>query len=478
MAGAHPRVWGTGVDEMLLNQLYGRFLRRVVLPIGDRLRRVPIAEALRHLEETQWWPLEKLQDLQNEKLRRLVAEAYANVPYYREMMDGRGLKPADIREVADLVKLPLLTKDVLRANRGERMLNRSIPMQDLVIARTSGTSGQPTQFYMSRTSRAYDRASYYRGLGWSGVRRGDLVVSIWGRPVVLSGFRLFTNELKLRWLTHEYGLNVADVSMDTMRRFVRLLWKTRPRVLRGYPAPLLELARLIRREGLALPPLEVITTTAEPVSAPQRETLEKTFGAPLFDQYGLGECNGVSCECARHSGLHIAMEHCVVEVVDPEGHPLPPGQTGLLALTNLDNEAFPFIRYVCGDEGALLSESCPCGLSLPLMSPVGGRTMDTIYGVNGTRVWGAFFIVLIMQLGWVEQLGIREYQFVQTDRDQLRFDLAADQEPSPAQMQEMVRRLQEYLGPMTVTYRKVDRIDRGPSNKLRYTVREWQPNDA
>lgn len=458
-----------------MSDLHAALLRKVVFPIGDWWRGTPIGTALRFLDETQWWPREKIEQLQNQKLQALVASSYENVPHYRKVMDERGLRPADIRTTRDLVKLPLLTVSDIRAAGQDGMLHRHVPMKSLSRVRTSGSTGDPKHFFNSKMTEAFNRASFYRFLGWCGATRGEPFFSIWGQPILLGGLSRLLLNLKLRFVTRETLLSAWDMTPQTMRDFIARMRKAGPVVLRGYPSEVTRLAEFMRKEGIEPPTVKAIVTTAEQVFPHDRKILEDVFRAGLFDQYGCGECNGAAYECACHSGLHVAAEHCVIEIVGDKGEQLPPGETGRIALTNLDNEAFPFIRYLNGDEAALISEACPCGRGLPLMTPIAGRTVDVVYGVNGHRAWGGFFCYMVMQLGWIESLKIRGYRFVQTGPDQIRFELASERDPPPDELEKMFEVFRGRLGPMRFEYHKVDRIDYGPANKRRYVIREWNP---
>jgi len=270
-------------------------------------------------------------------------------------------------------------------------------------------------------------------------------------------------------------MDAFRMTPETMTAFMTELTHKRAKILRGYTSALVELARFVDGSGLPRPPLSAVATTAEQVLPEHRRLMERVFGVPVFDQYGCGEANGIAYECPQHSGLHIAAEHCIVEIVDDEGNSLPAGRTGRVALTNLDNEATPFIRYLNGDEAALLTESCPCGRGLPLMSSVAGRTSDMIHGVNGNRAHGEFFTHLVHELGWTERLGVREFQVVQTHKDRLRFRVVSASPPSKEEWARLTRQIKDYLGEMDVDCQEVEKIDRSRSGKLRFTVREWDP---
>jgi phenylacetate-CoA ligase len=287
----------------------------------------------------------------------------------------------------------------------------------------------------------------------------------------------WVSRLKHRLVTRQFDLDAFNMNDETIGRFLDLMHRYRPRILRGYTSALIELGRWAEEKRVKLPPLGSIATTAEQVLPEQRNALEAAFKAPVYNQYGCAETGGVSYECNHHTGLHIASEHCIVEIVDEEGHPVPPGETGLVALTNLDNEATPFVRYVNGDMASLLPDPCPCGRNLPLMSAVTGRTADMIIGLNGNRVHGEFFTHLLNESRWTETLPVRAFQVVQTDRDRLEFRIVAGRSPKDTEVQQLIGRMQEYLGLMTIELQCVERIDRSRSGKQRFTLRLWNPDE-
>jgi phenylacetate-CoA ligase len=461
-----------------MSGLYDQFLRGVILPLGDWYRQIPIGKTLDFLEESQWWPADRLVEFRHQKLQAIIAQAYEHVPYYREVMDARRLKPGDIRKADDLPKLPLLTRQILRDVPRERFLNQAMPAKHMSMGRTGGTTGEPLVFYISRTSRAYDRATLYRFYRWCGGDRGALLFTVWAQLIVASRKDDLLRRLKRRYLTNEWILDAFAMTPEAMRQFVQAMCRLRPKMLRGYTSALTELARFVVREGLETPPLAAMTTTAEPILPEQREVLERAFRTKLYDQYGCAEVNGVSFECEQRDGLHIASEHVIVEVVDDGGCPLPPGRVGRVVLTHLDNEAMPFIRYATGDMSALRSGECPCGRQLPLMEPVRGRTLDMIIGLNGQYVYGAFFIHLQNELGWTQSLPVHEFQVVQTSADRLEYRLVSGRPPTPEELQVFIQRTQDYLGPMQIDYRQVERVDRTRSGKLRYTIRQWNPEPS
>lgn len=457
---------------------YGALLRHVILPVGDALRGVPLGAAIADLEETQWWSRERLVELAGRRLQALVRHCHDRMPAVQRLMREHGVSPDDVRTLADLPRLPLITKEFLRASFPDGILDPTLPRADRYVHRTGGSTGEPMFFYLSRRARATDRAGFYRHLRWVGSERGERLFSVWGDLVVASERTRLTRGLKFWLITRNHVLNAFEMTPDTMEHFLDRLCRLRPPILRGYTTALVELARHLDQHPRRIPPLKAILTTAEQILPWQRALLERVFAAAVYDEYGCGEVQGIAYECGAHRGLHVAIEHAVVEIVDDAGRPKPPGEFGRVAVTGLDNLAMPFIRYLNGDEAALLPDPCPCGRGLPLMSPVQGRTADMIYGVNGRRAHGEFFTHLIHEVGWTERLPITEFQVVQGERDALRFDLAAGRMPPATEIAQVTRRIQDYLGPMRVEFRHVEHVDRGRSGKRRFTVRLWNPDES
>jgi phenylacetate-CoA ligase len=457
---------------------YARLLRGVVLPIGDALRAMPIGAVLRTLDETQWRQPAELRALQAEKLARLVETAYAHVPYVRETMQARGLAPRDVRSADDLHKLPLMDRRVLRENWPARITHQGPRAPHSLVMRTGGSTGEPLFFRISRASRTWDRASYYRCLAWCGVGRAETVMNVWGRLIVAGRTPRLLRAAKERFVTREHILDAFTMSPESMRAFVRRMRRLRARLLRGYTSALVDLGRFVESERLELPPLAALSTTAEQVLPEQRRFLERVFCAPLFDQYGCAEVGGAAYECDRHAGLHVASEHCVIEIVDDAGTPLPPGRVGRIALTNLDNEVTPFLRYANDDMAAAIAEPCPCGRGLPLLSPVTGRVSDMIHGANGQRVHGEFFTHLLHELGLTESLPVREFQVEQTAADRLVFRIVSDRPASDAEIARLRGEIREYLGEMRVDFEAPPALPRTGSGKRRFTLRSWNPEPS
>jgi phenylacetate-CoA ligase len=457
--------------------IYGNLLRAVVFPIGDWLRDVPIGREHQKMMQSQWYTREQLNALAEQKLRKLLQHCYNRMPAFHARMEECGVTPADVCTVTDLAKVPTTDKDFIRRHFASKF-DPSMSTCDRFVAHTGGSTGEPLSFYLSHTARATDRASFYRCVEWAGGARGTPFFTVWGALVLAPPLQRWMRSVKERVITRNMVLDAFTMTPERMDVFLKTLRQQKRALLRGYTSALVDLARYAEATQQTLHNLTGIITTAEPLHPWQRQLFERAFGAPVFDQYGCGEVGGVAYECSLHTGLHIAIEHVIVEILDEHDQPCKPGVTGRVVLTALDNHATPFVRYVNGDEAMLLPDSCPCGRGLPLMSAIQGRTSDMIYGVNGNHAHGEFFSHILYESKWTERLVVRQFQVIQVDRDLLRFELAAEKRPDQADIMRVMQRIHDYLGPMRIEFCQVESVDRGQSGKRRFTLRQWQGASA
>jgi phenylacetate-CoA ligase len=460
--------------QYLMRDPYGVIVKNLLLPIGDRLRGISIGQTLSFLEGSQRWDRGRLEAYRDSKLRLIIDTAYHHVPYYRDAMRNVGVTSEDIKTPKDLSKLPVLTRSTLRRRPIETFCNSTVDVARTGSVRTGGSTGEPLTFHVSKASRAFDRATHFRLYRWCGIERGDRVFLVWGNPTPVNNLKSRANEMKRRYISRTRVLDAFQMNPETQARFLADMRHGGKMVLSGYTSALVNLAHFARESGFELPRPRALVTTAEPVYPEQRHVLSRAFCAPVHDQYGCAEVNGVAMQCEELDGLHISEEHVVVEILDQNDQPVPPGVEGRIVLTNLDNEVMPFIRYDSGDIGSLRSTLCACGRTLSLMEPVRGRMVDVIQGLNGNSVYGTFFFHVLSQSGWFEALPLSEFQVVQIAADRLNVSLVSGRYPRESERRQFVDRVQAYLGPMDIEIHRVEALRRSPGGKLRYTIRQWK----
>jgi phenylacetate-CoA ligase len=164
--------------------------------------------------------------------------------------------------------------------------------------------------------------------------------------------------------------------------------RVKPALLIGYVGGIAELAAKLERAGRRVPSPRAVAVTAAPITAAQRLTIERAFGAPVYDHYRSAEVPWMAGECTAHQGLHTFADVRVVEVVDEADRAVTAGQTGEVVATDLTNRVFPLIRYRLGDRTSPIAGMCPCGVTLPRIEPVSGRVSDAIHLPDGQVVPG------------------------------------------------------------------------------------------
>ena len=161
--------------------MYPSLFRKLIFPVMELYKGTKIQKYLKWLNKTQWWRQEQLKDLQNKKLRALIKHAYENVPYYHRIFKERGIKPEDIKSIEDLVKLPILTKEVIRKNFND-LQARNISKSEFIACQSSGSTGEPLKYYIDKDTYSLGWAQTFRCWGWAGYKIGDPYVKIMIHP--------------------------------------------------------------------------------------------------------------------------------------------------------------------------------------------------------------------------------------------------------------------------------------------------------
>jgi phenylacetate-CoA ligase len=325
---------------------------------------------------------DELAALQLERLQAIVARAYAKVPHVRNKLDAAGVRPDQIKTLADVARLPFTVKADLRDNFPFGLF--AVPREDVVrLHASSGTTGKPTVVGYTRADLELWSGLMARSIACMGGRPGDIFHNAYG-------YGLFTGGLGFHYGAERLGLTTVPVSGGATERQVMLMKDFGANVLGATPSYALNIAEVAEGMGIDLHalPLRSGCFGAEPWSEAMRRDLEAKFGIKAMDTYGLSEIigPGVGSECyeAQH-GLHIWEDHFLCEVIDPETtEPVALGESGELVLTTLTKEALPMLRYRTRDITRLVHEPCACGRTHRRMLRVTGRSDDMliIRGVN------------------------------------------------------------------------------------------------
>ena len=463
--------------------LYNIFDRYLFLPLGDLVYGSCVVAKLKELRHNDHLTEKEIRNLQDEKLQRLVQHCYKTVPYYTKLFDRLGIKPEQIRTREDLKVLPVLTKQIIRDNYND-LFSTSVDPKRLRNKSTGGSTGTPLKFCTDNAEWSSWKASTLRAWEWYGLHLGDKIFSLGGNSINQKNNIFSFKGLYDRIIMRNNKYSSADVSDECMQRHYNTLMKLKPSAIRGYGSALYILARYIEKNNLPVCPVKVVLTTGEVLVPDYRRKLQEVFKAPVYDAYGAGDGGILSHECPKHEGLHISEESCIIEITDEQGNPKPDGITGQVCTTDLDNYAFPFLRYLVGDMAYIKKEKCSCGRASRLIGEVMGRAGKLIYNKQGTPISPIMlWIMMYPQLNY----HVAEHQNVYSkiDKFQIRQDKEGDilillkikdpNEPKE-QFNYILDNYRKHFVGSTVDIQFVEEIPCLPSGKEDYCMSEYEYN--
>ena len=434
--------------------------QRVFLPLSRKREGFGVVPIFNELQRTQYLPPEQLKELQWERLRNLLREAYDNVPYYGKLMAEHGLTPDDIRDFSDFRRLPCLTKSDIRRHKDE-MLSKRFKNENLVPKKTGGSTGVPLHLLWDREATAAKQAATMRHDGWAGYAPGEKFARIWGADVGSDSFRArLYNALVTRCL----ALDALSMDEKSIREFAEGLRRKRPKHLFGHAHSLYVLARNFENMNITDLSIESIVSTAEVLTEGEREKIEAVFGAKVFDRYGCEELSMVASECEHHEGLHINAEQLYLELGAAAA-----GEPRDIIITDLTNYAMPFIRYQVEDMSEFIEEPCPCGRTLPRLKKLFGRQADFLYTPDGKMLSG----ISIMDHFAIDIPGVWQVQVVQDNIDHLHFRIIKTEEFGEQSHAAMAETVPRFFGPgMKYDIEFVEELERTPRGKYKFSICE------
>lgn len=394
---------------------------------------------------------DQLQQVQLQKLRRLVMEAHQSIPFYRQRLEEAGVEPDDVQHMDDLHRLPVLTKADFQTADPRALVSQRYSPAQLAREQTSGSSGRPFVMYFDEAYRRMRKALFLRALMDCGYRPGQRLLILTSREK--TGMPAW---MGWRYLSHE----------DAPRDNVQQHNATRPHVLYGWVTPLRQMAEAARDQGTPLHRPEALITTAETLDPPTRRILGQMFDCPVYEIYGLTETGTVAWQSPRHRHFRISHESMIVEF-------LPTAETGparRLVVSNLGLRSMPFIRYDTGDLAIpIASTDAPVGttdaMPLPAIARIEGRQVDCVRLGDG-RVVSPFALTTAMEA----VPGVTRYQILQDEVNAftVRYEASRGASSTTVTEQATQEALANMLGAhVRVRVKVVSSLDPEPGRKFR-----------
>ncbi|MBR4223410.1 MAG: phenylacetate--CoA ligase [Oscillospiraceae bacterium] len=347
-------------------------------------------------EKIECMSREDMTALQNERLAAQVKHVYDNVPYYRDLMDKKGVKPEDIKTIDDLHKLPFISKADLRDAYPYGML--AVPLKDCVrIHSTSGTTGKRVVAFYTQDDLDLWEDCVARALTAAGATSDDVVQ-------VCYGYGLFTGGAGLDGGSHKVGCLTLPMSSGNTERQIQFMRDLGATILCCTPSYAAYIGETLHEMGLSPADIKLKAGIfgAEPWTNEMRRQIEELLGIKAYDIYGLTETSGpgVAFECPEQSGMHINEDNFIPEIIDPDtGEVLPEGSKGELVFTSITKKAFPLLRYRTRDICVLSKGKCSCGRTLIKMTKPMGRSDDMMI-IRGINVFPSQIEAVLISSGY------------------------------------------------------------------------------
>lgn len=364
-----------------------------------------------------------MKKLQSERLVSQVRHVYENVPYYKKLMDDKGVSPDDIKGIDDLHKLPFLSKADLRDAYPYGLL--AAPLSDCVrIQSTSGTTGKRVvAFYTQKDVDIWEECCA-RAITAAGGTNEDVCQ-------VAYGYGLFTGGPGLNGGSHKVGCLTLPMSSGNTERQIQFMMDLKSTILCCTPSYAAYIGETVAEMGLSPDDLTLKAGIfgAEPWTEEMRRSIEKSLGIKAYDIYGLTETSGpgVAFECECQTGMHINEDNFIAEIIDPDtGEVLPEGSKGELVFTSITKEAFPLLRYRTRDICILTRGKCKCGRTLVKMTKPMGRSDDMLI-IKGVNVFPSQIeTVLLRDFGATPNYQIVVDRVGTTDTFEIKVELSDD----------------------------------------------------
>ncbi len=424
------------------------------------VKRPEILRAYKEAVDHLTWSRERLAEYQVRLLREYLIYCSENIEYYTKLFREIGFDPTAVRDASDLAALPLLTKDLIRANPDQFFPKQA---RAFTSGSTGGSTGQPLKYRMSFGDSAWSMALLLRGWGYAGYKPGD-------RMAVVAGASLTSKSPSMGQVVKDYMMNIDHYSSygmdeDDMMGYLGKIEKSDTLFLRGYATALYRLALVSKERGKRLRQLRAVFSTAEVLSLPQRAVIEDEFGVKVYDNYGLNDGGVSAFECEDGNGMHIDYERGVLEVVDDNNLPIKDGVGKILA-TSIRNRAMAFVRYDTGDMGEISSEVCSCGLKSFILKRVLGRTTQELI-LNGKSVGSPVFTVLM------GKTKVNQYRIRQVGPSDLNIEISSDSKIGTDDKVFIARSLEEHLGKLNVKFSHVDFASEINNNKHQFIIKDF-----
>lgn len=441
-----------------LQRTYGKLLKSLVLPSADLIMGQRMMQRLSFLQQAQWWHRERIYEYRDNLLRQTMIQAF-EVPFYRDLMQERGIRPQDIRSAEDLVHLPVVNKQMLRPgfphrttrNTGQRTYNEC----------SSGSTGEPFCVKEDNYTAGWYRATFMLALHWAGWSFGE--------PHLQTGMSLKRhNGRKLKdWIMLTHYESAYDLTNAHLDQMLDTICNHQLKHLWGYPGSLYQLSVRAIETGRKHK-LSTAVTWGDMVYPIYRKTIKDAFDVDVTDTYGCAEGIQIAAQTQGSEQYLIHNFDVIVEYLDDRDKPVQVGTPGNLVLTRLHAGPTPLIRYRVGDMGVSGGSQLPeDGRGFEVMERIQGRDTDIIVTPSGNRLIVHFFTGILEHFREIDA-----FQVLQQKGDELILRIVPNENFNDDVSMAVIHQLRNKGADIQIRVELVDEIPLTPGGKRRFVIRE------
>ncbi|WP_313260738.1 hypothetical protein [Sphingobacterium sp.] len=430
------------MDYQLLSYLYNKTRNKNTIRIYETLRERPIDN---YLDNSLY---------QEKKLKAIISLCSQNIPYYKD----RCIDYSDLDFRNKFLSLPLLTKDIIRNNKGE-LLNDGYKNIGNVFKNTSGGStGEPVEFFQTQEQIHFGMASYYYALHFNRVNIYSKSVDLWGAE---RDMYKTDEKLDLKSLVHnKLFLNTFVLSDDIIKKYIHRMNMEKPKFIKAYVHSIFDISKYINQNQIKIDFTPTIHCTTGPLYPEMREEIKRAFnGAHVYNFYGSREVSAIASEDLAEDGLKVLYDNVFVEILN-NGIPVRKGEEGEIVITTLNNLYMPLIRYKIGDRG-IKGDDLDFG-TLNIQNVL-GRTLGVIFKSDGTKIDGQFFTSLFFN-----KKGIKKFQLIQIDLNLVELSIVKSEDFDEIELNQILNRIKKELNNVELILNFKEEIDLTSTGKIMY----------
>jgi phenylacetate-CoA ligase len=388
-----------------------------------------LAECMAH----PYLPVATIRAQQLARMQQLVEMAYREIPVYRNKYDAAGFSPSDLRTFDDIQKIPVITKPELVAAFPHDCVNKRFKPELLFPTRSSGSSGQTLLIRVDYDAVLTDSVQGIRQIAMQSGGKyapNDLLAHVYTVP----------------WWFDSIGGKYQTAFISNLiptPRVAQHLRSLAPEVLSLYPS---NLDALMPHAEEFASSLHLAVTHSEYSSREQRREWSRRLGVPVLDEYSSEEATRIALEMPS-GRYHVCEDTVHLDVLDPATmQPQTPGESGIAVITNLLNEAMPFIRYVQGDYLTQPANPEPCEINWSQISSIDGRLNDAFLNRDGRSIPAGSILDATYRWMFDCDINLAQFEIVQRGVDLVEARFQPGGTTTAAKVTGSIAHLEELLG--------------------------------